>query len=476
MRNLRTRTMSGIFIITLVLGVLLNIIFKQAVQDNFYKFIEKDFQNIKLILRDQINNEIVLNSVEIKEGGMETKGDILVDNLSRRLDCFVALCSETGVLINDSKDMLVEIKNNWFQDAFKDKVTVHIEDEDKGVVGILKYPYYYNGKYLGTLVLEKDFSEMYSSNKMLEKVFTAIELGLLIMFLGVVNIFLKKIIRPLNILAAEIKRVENGDYRAVDIKCGKDELGIVIKNFNSMTKEIKDKLDTINEEKQKIEILAKTQKQFFDNVTHELKTPLTAISGYAQLLETKFENEEFRKRAITRISLESDRLHKLVYEVITISKKRNSLNRKNDVLNVTNIINEVIADIEVIYKDIIIDIEDNGLGCIHMEGIYDEVYQIFLNLLDNSAKYSLDNKVSVFVKEKNNKVNVTIKNKCDYIPEDIVKDLLEPFTKYDFNKNIESTGLGLYITSELVESNKGSIDYNFKNDDIEFNIGFSICE
>ena len=94
-----------------------------------------------------------------------------------------------------------------------------------------------------------------------------------------------------------------------------------------MNSKIQQQITTIKSEKEKVETLENSRKQFFDNVTHEIKTPLTAIIGYAEMIKDNIvDSEEFKQKSIERIYSESRRLNLLVLDLINISKGLSAVN------------------------------------------------------------------------------------------------------------------------------------------------------
>lgn len=89
-----------------------------------------------------------------------------------------------------------------------------------------------------------------------------------------------------------------------------------------MKDKIQHQIEDIKLQKSKVEKLEKSRVEFFNNVTHELKTHLTAISGYAEMLKDNVVDDmKFKERAVERIYSESERLHKLVLDLIDVSKE-----------------------------------------------------------------------------------------------------------------------------------------------------------
>ncbi|MDD6770191.1 histidine kinase dimerization/phospho-acceptor domain-containing protein [Inconstantimicrobium porci] len=105
-------------------------------------------------------------------------------------------------------------------------------------------------------------------------------------------------------------------------------------------------LKNYKEEKDKVTKLEKAKQEFYNNITHELKTPLTGISSYAQILEEGTDDVEFVKRAASRIKQESDRLHGLVVDLIEVSKGKSEIFEDKVDTNLKDIIEKVCIDLQ----------------------------------------------------------------------------------------------------------------------------------
>ncbi|MGV2686314.1 histidine kinase, partial [Clostridium perfringens] len=149
---------------------------------------------------------------------------------------------------------------------------------------------------------------------------------------------------------------------------------------------IQEQILDIEQEKEKVEKLALSRKIFFDTVTHELKTPLTSIIGYSEMiLENVVDDEEFKKRAVSRIYSESQRLNTLVLEIIKISKGLSSINEEYVEYNIKELLQQVIADMSIkadkYNLNIIYNLEDSFLKI-----KANKIKEVFINLIDNAIK------------------------------------------------------------------------------------------
>jgi len=234
-----------------------------------------------------------------------------------------------------------------------------------------------------------------------------------------------------------------------------------------MTSQIKEQVETIKKEKENVIQLEKTRTEFFNNVTHELKTPLTVISGYAQILEVDdFDDREFLKRAATNIKNESDRLQKLVVNLIEISKKSTYIkNTLQEVLNLKEIISPIAESMQLKANKYNITIEGNGEN-VFAKANLDEMKEVFINVLDNAIKYGKScTKINWNVQEKEKFCVFTLTNCSEEIESRQLEKLFEPFYRVKRMTSSEkgSNGLGLYICKNIVEEHSGTIKLENKN-------------
>ncbi len=125
----------------------------------------------------------------------------------------------------------------------------------------------------------------------------------------VISVISRKIIKPIENLSNATKKVAEGNFDVNINPIRDDEIGELTKNFNDMVKELSE-----------VEIL---QKDFIDNVSHEIKTPISSIQGFAKLLDDDNITKEERKEYVGIITEEVDRLLNLSNKVLRLSKLQN---------------------------------------------------------------------------------------------------------------------------------------------------------
>lgn len=210
---------------------------------------------------------------------------------------------------------------------------------------------------------------------------------------------------------------------------------------------------------QKLENL---RREFVANVSHELKTPITSIKGFAETLIEGAKNDEQSLDMFLNIILkESNRIESLVTDLLDLSHIEQQKELEINYMNLSELAINIIDNLQTqaynkrikiqseIEKDVIIEAHENKIA------------QVITNLLSNAINYSSeDNKVIVRVYRNDNKVYLEIQDYGIGISETDQKRIFERFYRVDKARSRDSggTGLGLSITKHIVEAHNGRID------------------
>lgn len=220
-----------------------------------------------------------------------------------------------------------------------------------------------------------------------------------------------------------------------------------------------------------IRMLETVRKDFVANVSHELKTPLSSIIGYAETLLIS-KDEKNKSKFIQTIFEQSTRMKNLIEDLLSLSAYENTDSRtKNKNCNVAEAISVAINSLEpkVKEKNVSIDVnqqqDDLMVDCSQQE-----LVQIAINLIDNSIKYSQDNtKILIHVgadevEGMQKYVNISFKDEGFGIAEEHIPRLTERFYRTDIarSREVGGTGLGLSIVKHILNNNRGFIDISSK--------------
>lgn len=190
------------------------------------------------------------------------------------------------------------------------------------------------------------------------------------------------------------------------------------------------------------------RQQFTANVSHELKTPLTSVSGYAELIRDGLVDDENISRFAGKIYDESQRMINLVGDIIKLSQfDEKDINVKIERINLLNLSRTVISGLEPLAQKHNVSINLKG-DDVEINGAELIVEEIIHNLVKNAIKYNKDGgKVDVTIKQCLDGVELSVKDTGIGIPEEDIDHIFERFYRVDksHSKDIGGTGLGLSI-------------------------------
>ena len=243
----------------------------------------------------------------------------------------------------------------------------------------------------------------------------------------------------------------------------RDELGILSRNFAEMIYRIDQQMKTINTDKYELKRLSEYRKVFYDNVTHELKTPLTSIRGYAEVLqENGFTDKEFFDKGISHILSESDRMYHMVVTLLELSRMSDAVNVPKDRVNLNDLLAQVCEGMQFKAEKYGDAIELSVRQRAVVMGSETQLKEVFINIIDNAIKYGYPNStIQVLVNCNRENVNVQVVNSGDGIEEKEIPKLFIPFYRRkdrEGKREEGSSGLGLGIVKQLVEQHGGRID------------------
>ena len=222
---------------------------------------------------------------------------------------------------------------------------------------------------------------------------------------------------------------------------------------------------------------------FVGTVSHELRTPLTSIKGFADTLLSAGDllPKEQQVRFISIIKSQVDRLTRLVEDLLTVSrlesKKDNSIYKA---VNLPKLIDPIVQGIrtKVPKHDFNIEIPED-LPKIWADA--DKLEQIMTNLIDNAAKYSFPNTtvtVKAFYSPNNTDfIDIHVIDQGVGIPQEHLPTIFTKFSRIDnsLTREVQGTGLGLYITKTLVEKMKGSIKVESSDKGTKFTVQLPVA-
>lgn len=226
----------------------------------------------------------------------------------------------------------------------------------------------------------------------------------------------------------------------------------------------------------------KNYEDFISTVSHELRTPLTSIRGFSQTMLASWDrlDDDSKKKFLKIIEEQSNRLINLVENMLAVTKVSSS----KDILifketSITPIVNTAVSIIKNQYKNRNFEVDiDSKTPTILVDR--DKFMQVMTNLIENAAKYSDENS-TIKIKSgfcKNCEfVSIKVIDNGVGISEDDYEKIFTKFSRIDnpLTRKVQGSGLGLYITKNLVEKMKGEISVNSKDGETTFEVRFPVC-
>jgi signal transduction histidine kinase len=457
--KIKSKFILWLSLILLTLGIMLNIVINQVLIKNMENNVNDSLMKVMDSTREYIKYRLLINAPAFNEEGLEQESASIVKYISLNYQCDSQITDMQGNIIQNNVNSGFEdtIKKGT-KEATKGNTVVNLKYINNSLIGILYYPLYMDNNYLGVVNIVKNYNDIYGTYRKTIEIITFTEVGIFVLIFILSYVVASKITTPITSLTKAVKQVGEGDFKvSIKIK-GNDEVGILSREFINMKDKIKEQMLTINLEKGKVDNLEKSRNEFFNRVTHELKTPLTAITGYAEmLLEEIVVDEEFNKIALKSIYSESNRLNKLVLDLIEVSKGLSLVEEEKKSINMLTVLNQICNDMSIKARKYSLEIE-RYISQGEILGQHNKIKELIINIIDNAIKYSINGeKIIVRSRLSEGYYTLEVENKGEPIPEEIFNHIFDAFVKSEETRDEQSRGLGLYICKEIVKNHNGEL-------------------
>ncbi|MBQ4051706.1 MAG: PAS domain-containing protein [Oscillospiraceae bacterium] len=203
------------------------------------------------------------------------------------------------------------------------------------------------------------------------------------------------------------------------------------------------------------------QQEFFSNASHELKTPVTSIRGFSELLESGIITDpEKIQDSIRIIRREADRIDRIISDLLMISSLEDPAQSGEPVpVNVAELLCDIRDSLLLSMEEKNITLEISG-GNFTIPAVYEHMHNLFGNLMQNAVKYNVENgKVWVRAETDGQYLYATVKDTGIGIPDEMKSRVFERFFRVDKgrSRSVGGTGLGLSIVNHIVSLYDGSI-------------------
>ena len=273
--------------------------------------------------------------------------------------------------------------------------------------------------------------------------------------------------KPLKEMAEAARKFGHGEFETrVEVGNRKDEVGELAEAFNAMA-----------------ESLAQSEakrSEFVANVSHELKTPMTTIAGFADGILDGTIPPEKEQEALRTISSETRRLSRLVRRMLDLSRLQSAENvTAQEQFDISELMVRVLLSLETKINQSGLDVATNlPEEPVMVWGDPDGITQVCYNLLDNAIKFSQEKGViTISITTKGGKAHVSVRNVGDTIPAEELPLLFDRFHKSDKSRSEDrdGVGLGLYIVKTILNNHKENITVTSENGVTEFTFTLTLA-
>lgn len=266
----------------------------------------------------------------------------------------------------------------------------------------------------------------------------------------------------ISIINDGLKKINAGDLEYNLTNVGEREVKELVNNINQIKDGYKIALnEKVRNEKLKTELIS--------NVSHDLKTPLTSIINYVNILNDRNITDEERKDYLTILDKNSKRLKSLIEDLFEVSKLNSGkMTIEKQEIDIVSLVHQGVGEYSNLYEEKNLEFK--------VSSNEDEIFvdldgklmsRVFENIIVNALKYSLNNtRVYIDINARENSVEVSFKNISNYEMDFNTQDIFERFARADKSRNssVEGSGMGLAITKSIVELHNGSIKIEVEGD------------
>lgn len=441
--SISNRLRNDFTLLTLMVVLVTDVFLILGIKEFYYKSIESQLVNrleismdyyyknfadrsLESLVSDEV--DLLFSEVPSEIQILDKDGIILMDNIGIKDSNPI---TTTDIKDADTKNFGTWIGKNTSRNEFVIAVTGKIENSNNETIGYLRY-----------------ISSLSSQNRVIINTAIAIlafSAVIMVIAITAATYIADTIVKPIRELTTIASLYIDGQYKSrANINTG-DEIESLADALNTLADEI------VNKDKIK--------NDFISSISHELRTPLTSIKGWAVVLKDSLDNKELMEDGLSIIEKESDRLSKMVEDLLDFSRFISGrITLDKDTFNITSTVVSVAKQMKLranlnglefiteIYPDIVITVGDEN-----------RVKQILINLLDNAIKFTSEKgwvRIKTTVEDDN--FVILVSDNGVGISKEEINLVKEKFYKGRHSKS--HSGLGLSISEEIAKLHGGSLE------------------
>lgn len=421
-----------------------------------YKDVDKALQ------KDTFKNDDVQNEIRYQVEKMNV--DLIIID-SRGQSAFSTLSDQDPRLLQMLSDFRNIVENDSIQgDVMRrtDDYILYRNSDWQGSTEYLKmYGYFSDGSFF---MMQSPLESMRESAALANRFLIYLGVTGIILGGGLVWLLSRKVTKPIMELAELSKEMANLNFDARYTRGGSDEIGILGENFNKMSARLERTVSELkranNELKKDIEQKEKMEdmrNEFLGNVSHELKTPLALIQGYAEgLKEGVSDDPESREFYCDVIMDEAGKMNQMVKNLLTLNQLEFGSDEVDfERFDITGLVRGVLASCDILAQQAQARIDFSSAAPIYVWADEFKTEQVVRNYLTNAIHHVENEKrIEVKICRLEGKVRVSVFNSGKPIPEEDLPKLWDKFYKVDkaHTREYGGNGIGLSIVKAIMES------------------------
>jgi len=473
-----------IFIITfslIFLVLVLSMLFQSLLFDDFYlnmkvKSLINETNKFSKFYSYQVNDNHILNEAlfrfeqqtnsKVAIFSLDGKVNFLpnFENTAYDFKTFSYYCSE---LLND-EELLYRVLNNGNTESriFVNEIT------NSTRIGVLT-PISLNSKNDAILISVASMQQIEEASSVIQEFYSYLFFLFTLLAVLLTFIYTKLISKPLHNINKVAKKMTNLDFSAKCSVESEDEIGNLALTLNFLSSTLEDALldlklknEKLTEDIEHERRIEENRKDFIASISHDLKTPIGIIKGYAEGIKDGVATGDEVNTYLDTIIDESNKMGKLVTNMLELSKlEADSIQLVLDKFNILRLIQKIIKSfkLEFLSKSLNLSLNTDLEYCYVLADSF-QLEQVFNNLISNALKYTPpNNDVIISVKEIDDIIEISIENKGTFIPEEELENIYKKFYTLDKSRNssLKSNGLGLSIVKKILSLHESS--FNLKN-------------
>lgn len=307
-----------------------------------------------------------------------------------------------------------------------------------------------------TIIMEKGLSNLNMRNILFFVFLCMIPVSVLSLYM--INSLGNFFINPILKLVKKSEQMANMDFSKKITEIPNDEIGILSKSMNKLAETIEQKIGELNKQNEKLNQNLiekkndeKMRKELISNVSHELKTPITVILGYAEALKLNLNTKEKSKYCQIIIN-ESKRMNNMVCDILDIAKlQSDNINLNIEIISIKNIVENLLEKYSLLFKEKNIDCKLICKEDFILKADKSKIETVIDNFITNCLRYTTGDNKKVIIEISREKFSIY--NTCKNLSEEYLKHLWDSFYKVDKarSRKLGGSGLGLYVVKTILD-------------------------